>query len=90
MDQYFKWTADECDLLAELYADSDQWKWELLKSINSRLDCWEMVIVEKTWNADIIENIDEDNWKDFSVFAMLGWVLFGSSALFMVFSWLRK
>ena len=90
MNQYFKWTADECDLLAELYADSDQWKWELLKSINSRLGCWEMVVVENTWSANTIENIDENNWKDFSVFAVLGWILFGSSALFMVFSWLRK
>lgn len=90
MDQYFKWTVDECNLLAELYSDSDQWKWELLKSINSRLDCWEMVIVEKTWSANLIENIDEDNWKDFSVFAVLGWILFWSLSLLVVFRWLGK
>lgn len=90
MDQYFKWTTEECKLLSELYSDSDQWRWELLKSINSRLDCWEMVVVEKTWSVNIIENIDEEDWKDFSVFAMLWWILFGSSALFMIFSWLRK
>ena len=90
MDQYFKWTTEECKLLSELYSDSDQWRWELLKSINTRLDCWEMVVVEKTWSADIVENIGGNDWKDFSVFAMLGWILFGSSALFMVFSWLRK
>lgn len=90
MDQYLKWTVDECNLLSELYSDSDQWRWELLKSINSRLDCWEMVVVEKTWSVNIVENIDENDWKDFSVFAMLGRILFGGSALFMIFSWLRK
>ncbi len=90
MDKYLKWTVDECNLLSELYSDSDQWRWELLKSINSRLDCWEMVVVEKTWSVNIVENIDENDWKDFSVFAMLGRILFGGSALFLVFSWLRK
>ena len=89
MNQYFKWTVDECNLLSELYSNLDQRNWELLKSINGRLDCWELVTVEKTTVVEW-EAIDESSWKDFSVFAMLWWILFGSSALFMVFSWLRK
>ena len=90
MDQYFKWTADECDLLAELYSDSDQWNWELLKSINSRLDCGSLENVEKVWQINVVEDMENNDKNFLSVFAMLWWILFGSLALFMIFWWLKN
>ena len=90
MDQYFKWTADECELLAELYSNSDQRNWEILESINGRLDCSSLENVEKVGQINVVENIEDNSKNFFSVFAMLWWILFGSLALFMIFWWLRK
>lgn len=90
MEKYFKWTAQECELLAVLYSTSDEYDWALLQSINQRLSCWNFDNVKKTWKIDVVENLEVETWKDFSVFAMLWWILFGSSALFWIFLWLRK
>lgn len=88
MNTYLKWTKDECELLSKIYSNGYESNWSILQSINAKLRCEDLHLVEMTWNISVLEN--SDNWKDFSVFAMFGWILFGSSALFMVFSWLRK
>ena len=89
MNNYIKWSNQECSLLSEIYSNFDQDDWEILESINKKLDCWELVFSEKN-NSNMWEDIVINNWKDFSVFAMIGWILFGSLVLFMVFSRLRK
>lgn len=88
MNKYLKWTDDECGFLSKVYSEWNQENLRILKSINGKLGCDEFTVVEKTWDVNIVD-ID-DNSKDISVFAALGWILFGSLALFFAFSWLRK
>ena len=90
MDQYFKWTVDECELLADLYLNSDQTNWEILESINSRLDCSSLENVEKVGQVNVVENMENNDKNFLSVFAMLWRILFGSLALFMIFWRLKK
>lgn len=88
MNTYLKWTKDECELLSKIYSNGYESNWNILKSINDKLRCGDLHLVEITWNISVLETLD--SWDNFSVFAMLGRILFGSSALFMIFSWLRK
>lgn len=88
MNKYLKWTDDECGFLSEVYSEWNQENLRILESINGKLDCEEFTVIEKTWDENIVD-ID-DNSKDISVFAVLGWILFGCLALFFAFSWLRK
>lgn len=89
LDKYFKWTKDECKLLSELYSQYFEENWEILESINTKLECDELAVVERVWNIDIIQENDDENLK-FSVFSMLGWILFWSLFFAVVFWRLGK
>ncbi len=91
MGKSLRWTSGECQLLSEMYLNLENDSQSILETINDKLDCGEMEIVKDTWNLENLENLEENNiWKDFSVFGMLGWILFGNLALFMVFWRLKK
>lgn len=87
MNNYLKWTKDECSLLSQVYSDLDDETMDVLKSINGKLWCEELVFVEKTWDIVVI---DDSDWESFSVFAIIGWVLFWSLFFSVVFGWLGK
>ena len=88
LDKYFKWTKDECKLLSELYSQYFEENWDVLESINTKLECDELAVVERVWNIDVIQEID-DNSK-FSVFSMLGWIMFWCLFFAVAFWWLGK
>ena len=88
MNKYLKWTTEECGLLSEVYSLWNEEDLDVLKSINSKLRCEELSIVQKIWEEKITEN--SANWKGFSVFAMIWWVLFWSLFFSVVFGWLGK
>jgi len=87
MDKYLKWTKDECWLLSEVYSDLNQIDVDTLESINSKLWCEDLVFHVKTWD-NLVDERDDEN--DFSVFAMIGWLLFWSLFFSVVFSWLGR
>ena len=87
MNNYLKWTKDECSLLSQVYSDLDDETMDVLKSINGKLWCEELVFVEKTWDIVVI---DDNDWESFSVFAIVGWILFWSLFFSVVFGWLGK
>ena len=87
MSQYLKWTKEECALLSEVYSDWNKKNEIILESINDKLECGELIFVEKTW--DIVAG-NANDWKDFSVFAMIWWMLFWSLFFSVVFGWLGK
>lgn len=89
MNKYLRWTSDECGLLSEVYSEYYEKYWEELESINTKLWCEELVVMEKTWDEAVIQEIDNDNSK-ISVFAMFGWILCGSLFFAMVFGRLGK
>ena len=89
LDKYFKWTKDECKLLSELYSQYFEENWDVLESINKKLECSELSVIEKDWDIDIIEEIDGENSK-FSVFSMLGWIMFWCLFFAVAFWWLGK
>ena len=89
MNKYLRWTSDECSLLSEVYSEYYEKYWEELESINNKLWCEELVVIEKTWDEAVIQEIDNDNSK-ISVFAMFGWILCGSLFFAMVFGRLGK
>jgi len=88
MDKYLKWTEDECSLLSEIFSDWNEDNLDILESINGKLGCEELSLIEKTWNVEIIE--DEDSSSKISVFAMIGWILFWSFFFSVIFGWLGK
>lgn len=88
MNKYLKWTEDECSLLSEIFSDWNEDNLDILESINGKLGCEELSLIEKTWNVEIIE--DEDSSSKASVFAMIGWILFWSFFFSVVFGWLGK
>ena len=85
--EYLKWTKEECGLLSEIYSDWNKKNEGILESINDKLECEELVFIEKTW--DIIAEANK-SWKEFSVFAMIWWMLFWSLFFSVVFGWLGK
>ena len=89
LDKYFKWTKDECKLLSELYSQYFEENWDVLESINTKLECDELAVVERVWNIDIIQENDDENLK-FSVFSMLGWIMFWCLFFAVAFWWLGK
>ena len=89
MNKYLRWTSDECSLLSEVYSEYYEKYWEELDSINTKLWCEELVVITKTWDEAVIQEIVNDNSK-ISVFAMFGWILCGSLFFAMVFGRLGK
>ena len=89
LDKYFKWTKDECKLLSELYSQYFEENWDVLESINTKLECDELAVVERVWDIDIIQENDGENLK-FSVFSMLGWIMFWCLFFAVAFWWLGK
>ena len=87
MNKYLKWTKDECWLLSEVYSDLNQIDVDTLESINSKLWCEDLVFHVKTWD-NLVDERDDEN--DFSVFAMIGRLLFWSLFFSVVFRWLGK
>ena len=87
MSQYLKWTKDECRLLSEVYSDWMQKNLDAVKSINTKLECGELVVIEKTWD---VVSVNKNDGKYFSVFAMMGRVLFWSFFFLVAFGWLGK
>ena len=77
MSKYLKWTANECKLLSEIYSEYFEEDWDVVESINTKLNCSELSIIEKTWDVNVIEEVVDKNSK-FSVFSMLGWIMFWS------------
>ena len=89
MDKYLKWTTDECGLLSEIYSEYFEENWDIVESINTKLNCSELSLIEKTWDVNVIEEVVDKNSK-FSVFSMLGWIMFWSLFFAVTFGRLGK
>ena len=89
MEKYLKWTVDECEFLSKIYSQYYEEYWDEIKSVNNKLWCEDLVLLEDFEEENVVIVDTETNSK-FSVFAMLWWILFGSLALFMIFWWLKK
>ena len=87
MDKYLKWTDGECKFLSVMYSNYLEQYWEELTSINSKIWCDDLVIVEEVLDEN---NAEDDNWKEFSVFAMIGRILSGSLFFAVIFGRLGK
>ena len=87
MNNYLRWTSDECKFLSKLYSNWNEENQKVLGSINDKLGCEKLSISEDFENITVIQ---DNNVNNISVFAMLGWILFGSLVSFMVFGWLKK
>lgn len=87
MDKYLKWTDSECKFLSVMYSNYIEQYWEELKSINSKIWCDDLVFVEKNWDENTAE---DNNWKGFSLFAMIGRILSGSLFFAVIFGRLGK
>lgn len=83
-DKYYKWSKLECDRLKNTYIRSDENIQDIILSINKRLSCDSL---ENVTDADMV--IEEKiKIVEFSVFAILGWILFGLSFAIVMFRWL--
>ncbi len=84
-EKYYKWSVEECELISKYYnLEDDAWK-EILMSINKRLSCPE--IVE---NVELIMDNGVEEEGKYSVFAVLGWIMFGLLFTIRLFSWLGR
>ena len=88
MWKYLKWTEEECTFLSYVYTKYNGENSDVFGSINNKIGCWKLSFQEDVLEADDT-NLNNDSSK-FSVFAMLGWVLFGSLLVSVVFGWLWK
>lgn len=88
MGKYLKWTEEECNILSYAYSKYNWENSDAFKSINDKIWCWELSFQENVWNDDVVD-VKNNNVK-FSVFAMLGRVLFWSLLLSVIFGWLWK
>ena len=85
-EKYYKWSLEECELINKYYnLEDDAWK-EILMSINKRLSCPELMDSGEL----IMDNESEEEEDGYSVFAVLGWVMFGLLFAIRFFSWLSK
>lgn len=85
-EKYYKWSVEECELISKYYnLEDDIWK-EILMSINKRLSCPEII---DNWEL-IMENMEEETKWWYSVFAVLGWIMFGLLFAIRLFSWLGR
>lgn len=83
-DKYYKWSKLECDWLKDSYIKSDDEIRNIIISINKRLSCEDLI-----WLDDIVlDESEEIKVVWFSVFAVLGWLLFGLILAISLFRWL--
>jgi len=72
-EKYYQWSESECSLLSREYNILDEDWQEIVRSINKRLSCPEI--------EELLDIASDDKGLDgnkiwFSVFAILGWVMF--------------
>jgi len=82
-EKYYQWSQLECDRLKENYLISDIETKDIILSINKRLSCGDLIWLDDT----IVEKKSEEKFW-FSVFAVLGWLLFGLMSFILIFRWL--
>lgn len=88
MEKYLRWTAEECTFLSVMYSQYYEKYWEEIKSINNKIGCEDLVLIEKIEDENIVEE-GNDNSK-ISVFGMIGWILCWSLFFAVVFWRLGK
>ncbi|HKL43981.1 MAG TPA: hypothetical protein VJ892_01740 [Candidatus Absconditabacterales bacterium] len=85
-EKYYKGSLEECELINKYYNLEDDAGKEILMSINKRLSCPELMDSGEL----IMDNETEEDDVGYSVFAVLGWVMFGLLFAIRFFSWLSK
>ena len=89
-EKYYQWSKLECDLLADVYLNWDDEDKEIVLSISKRLNCNEISLLSGN-KLDTSDNIESDKkYSGYSVFAVLGWVLFWLLVFIIIFSYLAK
>lgn len=82
-EKYYQWSQAECDWLKENYLLAEQDVKDIILSINKRLSCSDLALLDDT----VVEKkVEKKVW--FSVFAVLGWLLFGLMSFILIFRWL--
>ena len=88
MDKYLRWTEEECSYLSYIYSRFHGENWDVFDSINTKLWCEELFFQK---DLEDIDTIVKDNIAlSFSVFSILGWMLFGTLLISVIFGWLWK
>ena len=90
-EKYYQWSVEECNLLSDVYVDWDEETQKNILSINKRLSCGEIVSLS---NPDSLVwgdgNLVVEFKSKFSVFAILGWILFWLLLFIKIFGYLAK
>jgi hypothetical protein len=90
-EKYYQWSAWECALLNKAYKDWNDLDKKLIISINNRLSCMKIPLLAKVYNSWLIKKeitANHHNW--FSVFAIVGWILFWLMLLISIFGYIVK
>ena len=90
-EKYYQWSVEECDLLSDVYLDWDEKIKEIILSINKRLSCGEIILSPHPDSPLWGEAVSFVEFKSkFSVFAIIGWILFWLLLFIRIFSYLSR
>ena len=87
-EKYYQGSVVECDLLSNIYLDWNEEVKEIILSINKRLSCGEIEKADDINVLSMAEETNDANWP--SVFAIIGWLLFGLLLFIKIFGYLAK